>query len=160
MIGVEKMGNNIDIDIQNNQKAIIFTEKMDELVRSAINKTFEYENVSPLDVSVVITDDEEIQSLNREFRGKDLPTDVLSFPLDDEDGSLDEEALGDIVISLERAKAQADEFGHSLERELAFLTVHSMLHLLGYDHETGKEDETEMFSKQEEILSLLGLERK
>ncbi|MDD3766001.1 MAG: rRNA maturation RNase YbeY [Eubacteriales bacterium] len=150
----------MDIDIQISQDAIIFTEKMDELVRCVIEKTFEHEKVSPLDVSVVITDDEEIQRLNKEFRGKDAPTNVLSFPMYDEDGALDDEVLGDIVISLERAKIQADEYGHSLERELAFLTVHSMLHLFGYDHETGKEDEKEMFSKQEEILSLLGLERK
>ena len=89
-----------------------------------------------------------------------MPTDVLSFPLYDEEGCLDDDVLGDMVISLERAKMQAEEYGHSLERELACLTAHSMLHLFGYDHELGDEEEKEMFSKQEEILSLLGLERK
>lgn len=155
-----EMENNIDIDIQNNQDKIIFTEGQDKLIRKVIEKTFEYENIDPLSVSVVITDDEEIQRLNKEFRGKDSPTDVLSFPLYDENGYLDDEALGDMVISLERAKIQAEEYGHSLKRELAFLTAHSMLHLLGYDHDIGEEQEKEMFSKQEEILSLLGLERK
>jgi probable rRNA maturation factor len=94
----------------------------------------------------------------------DRPTDVLSFPLwePDEEWVIDEEeervALGDIVISLPKAKEQAEAYGHSLNREVGFLAVHGFLHLLGYDHET-KEEEKEMFAKQEEILSLVGLHR-
>lgn len=143
-------------DIQNNQDKVPFNDELCETVNSVIDKTFEYECVKPLNVSVVITDNDEIQKLNRQFREKDSPTDVLSFPMFNEDGSFDDTELGDIVISLERAKAQAEEYNHSLKREVAFLTAHSMLHLLGYDHENG---ETEMFEKQEEILSLLGITR-
>ena len=143
------------IDILNNQDKVTFTKKLGDIVRTVIDKTMEMEDVEPLGVSVVITDDAEIRELNRDYRNKDCATDVLSFPLYDEHGNLDEE-LGDIVISLERAAAQAEEYGHSLEREVAFLTAHSMLHLLGYDHE---EDEEEMFDKQKEILNELGLVR-
>ena len=87
---------------------------------------------------------------------------MLSFPLfekEDLTDATDGDALGDIVISLERAREQANEYGHSFEREVAFLTVHSMLHLLGYDHEISEEDEKEMFFKQEEILKTIGLNR-
>jgi len=143
-------------DIQNEQDKIEFTAEMDKLIRMVIDKTLEFEGIEPLGVSVLITDDEKIHELNRQYRGKDAPTDVLSFPLYDDEGYLDEEELGDIVISLERAKLQAEEYGHSLNREIAFLTAHSMLHLLGYDHENG---ETEMFEKQEEILNILGIKR-
>jgi len=107
-------------------------------------------------VSITFTDNESIRELNREYRDIDRATDVLSFPMDDEG---DDVVLGDIVISLERAKEQAIEYGHSLEREISFLCVHSTLHLLGYDHETGEEDEKEMFMKQEEILKILGQNR-
>lgn len=143
-------------DIQNNQTKIPFTDELDKLIRRVIEKTMEYEEIEGLGVSVVLTDNPGIQALNRDYRNKDAVTDVLSFPLYDEEGYLDEEELGDIVLSLERAKAQAEEYGHSLEREVAFLTAHSMLHLIGYDHETG---ETEMFEKQEEILNQLGIKR-
>lgn len=143
-------------DIQNNQTKIPFTDELDKLIRRVIEKTMEYEEIEGLGVSVVLTDNPGIQALNRDYRNKDVVTDVLSFPLYDEEGYLDEEELGDIVLSLERAKAQAEEYGHSLEREVAFLTAHSMLHLIGYDHENG---ETEMFEKQEEILNQLGIKR-
>ena len=102
--------------------------------------------------------------MNREYRGRDSATDVLSFPLS-EGGAFEEAelcggfaALGDIVLSLERASEQAKEFGHSFERETAFLTVHSTLHLLGYDHET-PEEEKQMMEKQETVLSRMGLSR-
>jgi len=146
------------IDIQNEQDKVNFTEEMDKLIRLVIDKTLEYEKVEPLGVSVVITDNENIQMLNKQYREKDMPTDVLSFPLYDDEGYFDEEELGDIVISLERANEQAREYGHSLNREIAFLTAHSMLHLMGYDHEDVGE-ETEMFEKQEEILKQLGIVR-
>ena len=143
-------------DIQNNQDKVEFTAELEATINAVIDKTFEYEDVEPRSVSVLITDNEEIHSLNAEYRQKDSPTDVLSFPLFDEFGNLDYYELGDIVISLERAKAQAEEYNHSLKREVAFLTAHSMLHLLGYDHENG---EQEMYVKQEEILNLLGITR-
>ena len=143
-------------DIQNNQDKVEFTAELEDAINAVIDKTFEYEDVEPRSVSVLITDNEEIHSLNAEYRQKDSPTDVLSFPLFDEFGNLDYYELGDIVISLERAKAQAEEYNHSLKREVAFLTAHSMLHLLGYDHENG---EQEMYVKQEEILNLLGITR-
>jgi len=119
------------------------------------------------EVSIVLTDDEEIHALNRDYRGVDRPTDVLSFPLlEGEDGAVrldaypegEPVALGDIVISLERAREQADEYGHSLSRELAFLTVHGILHLLGYDHDT-HERERVMRAKEEAILDSLDLRR-
>ena len=143
-------------DIRNDQDKVEFTPEMEDVIRLVVSKTLEYEDFEELGVSVVITDNEEIHRLNREYRNKDCPTDVLSFPLYDEEGYLDEDELGDIVISLERAKAQAEEYGHGIIREVAFLTAHSMLHLLGYDHENG---ETEMYEKQEEILNLLGITR-
>ena len=143
-------------DIQNSQNKVEFTPELEETINIVIEKTFEYEDVEPRNVSVLITDNEEIHGLNLEYRHKDAPTDVLSFPLFDEDGNLDDEELGDIVISLERAKVQAEEYNHSLKREVAFLTAHSMLHLLGYDHENG---EQEMYIKQDEILNELGITR-
>ena len=143
-------------DIQNNQNKVEFTTELEKTINIVIDKVFEYEGVEPRNVSVLITDNEEIHGLNLEYRQKDAPTDVLSFPLFDEDGNLDDEELGDIVISLERAKVQSEEYNHSLKREVAFLTAHSMLHLLGYDHENG---EQEMYIKQDEILNELGITR-
>lgn len=143
-------------DIQNSQNKVEFTTELEETINIVIEKVLEYEDVEPRNVSVLITDNEEIHELNLQYREKDAPTDVLSFPLFDENGTLDEEELGDIVISLERAKAQAEEYNHSLKREVAFLTAHSMLHLLGYDHENG---EQEMYIKQDEILNELGITR-
>lgn len=118
-----------------------------------------------------MTDNEGIRQLNREQRGIDKPTDVLSFPLLDysdgkpliEAGDIDPDSgmvcLGDIIISVEKALEQADEYGHSREREFAFLAVHGTLHLLGYDHES-KDDESIMFSMQESILDEMGLTAK
>lgn len=145
-------------DITNNQNKLEFTSDLKKLIETVIEKSFEYENVEPRNVSVLICDNDEIKKLNGQFRDIDSPTDVLSFPMYDEDGELDSDELGDIVISLERAAAQAEEFGHSLRREVAFLTAHSMLHLFGYDHIDDSERE-EMFEKQEEILAQLGITR-
>ena len=117
------------------------------------------------EISISIVDNEEIHQINKQFRGIDRPTDVLSFPqLTFEEGEImdrnekGEVVLGDIIISLERAREQAEEYGHSLKREIAFLTAHSMLHLLGYDH-MEPEEEKEMFAKQKEILELAGIPR-
>ena len=145
-------------DITKKQKKLEFTTDLEKLIETVIEKAFEYENVEPRNVSVLICDNDEIKKLNGQFRDIDSPTDVLSFPMYDEDGELDPDELGDIVISLERAAAQAEEFGHSLRREVAFLTAHSMLHLFGYDHIDDSERE-EMFEKQEEILAQLGITR-
>ena len=109
--------------------------------------------------------DEEIHSINRQFRNIDSPTDVLSFPQltfeEGEEADVNENGeivLGDIIISIDRAKEQAREYGHSLERELAFLAVHSMLHLMGYDH-MEKDEEEDMFRRQKEILIRAGIPR-
>lgn len=145
-------------DITNNQTKLPFTKDLEELIIRTVKASFSYEDIAEINVSVLICDDEEIHTLNKNFRGIDRPTDVLSFPMYDDDGNLDEDELGDIVISLERAKEQSIEYGHSLEREIAFLTAHSMLHLFGYDH-IEEDEQKEMFRKQEEILCKLGLTR-
>jgi probable rRNA maturation factor len=142
----------------------------------------EAEGVADGIVSLTLTDDEGIRELNRQYRNLDRPTDVLSFPLRDassdepqvtwegeyetveseaeDDDGLDPsvELLGDIVISVPRARAQAAEYGHSVEREIGFLFVHGFLHLLGYDHET-EAQEREMFARQEAVLQKAGLFR-
>lgn len=112
------------------------------------------------DVTVAIVDDAEIRRMNREYRGIDSPTDVLSFPAHEGFMLLSEPDafLGDIAISIDRARLQADEYGHSIERELAFLTIHGMLHLLGFDHIL-KEDEEEMIALQDQILREMGCAR-
>ena len=126
------------------------------LVRNAIEATLAFENVSAdCEVSVTFADNEGIRAINREYRQIDAPTDVLSFPLFEEcDGT---RMLGDIVLSLEKCRAQAEEFGHSFERECAFLTVHSTLHLLGYDHVNGEEEEQDMRARQTAIVEKMGL---
>ena len=125
------------------------------LVRDAIEATLAYENVSvPCEVSVTFADNEGIQAINREYRNIDAPTDVLSFPLFEEQGG--KKQLGDVVLSLEKCAAQAEEFGHSFERECAFLTVHSTLHLLGYDHVNGEEEEMDMRKRQTAIVEKMG----
>lgn len=133
--------------------------EMKKTVRTAIKKTLEYlEFPYDAEVSVTFTDNAYIHKLNKEYRGVDRHTDVLSFPLY-EAGEFDSvecslgAALGDIVISLERAREQALEVGNSFLREVAFLTVHSTLHLLGYDHERGEADEEEQCRIQKEVMA-------
>lgn len=136
----------------------------EELIDSVIAESLRYEGVSDnCEISVTIVDNDEIHSINLKHRGIDRPTDVLSFPLIDfeketlpDDGS--KIYLGDIIISIEKAEEQAKEYGHSLDREIGFLTAHSMLHLLGYDHMAENEEKI-MFKKQEEILNNLNLRR-
>ena len=155
-----------------NKVMIYFTNETDSpvtyglkmLVRRSVIAALEYEGFyNDAEVSVTFVDNEGIRKLNAEYRGIDKPTDVLSFPLTDFEGGdeppTDEPfiSLGDIVISLERAAEQAQEFGHSFERECAFLCVHSMLHLLGYDHVDSEEDDAEMRRRQSEILQSMGL---
>ena len=155
----------LKIYFENNQEkhSIYYNLKM--LIRHTILETLDYEGMeNDAEVSVTFVDDEGIRELNKRFRNLDKPTDVLSFPLLDYEGESEEpffdelcHNLGDIVISLERAMAQANEFGHSFEREVAFLTAHSMLHLLGYDHELSDEDDADMRARQNDIMERLGL---
>ncbi len=140
------------------------TYKQKMLLRKAVRATLEYEGFgNDVQISVTFVDDEGIRAINNSYRNIDKATDVLSFPLTDFEGGEEpptdepEIALGDIVISLERARAQAAEFGHSFDREIAFLTVHSMLHLLGYDHVDSEEDDREMRARQSAILENMGL---
>ncbi|MBQ8447465.1 MAG: rRNA maturation RNase YbeY [Clostridia bacterium] len=141
--------------------------RLTELIETAIGKTLKHEHFRKnAEVSVTFVDNGEIHALNREFRDKDKPTDVLSFPLWDADEGFELDpaigavALGDIVISAERAHEQAEEFGHSFAREVCFLAVHSTLHLIGYDHEVSEYDEKYMNETQEKILAKMGLHRK
>lgn len=140
--------------------------EMEDVIRTIVADALAYEGFSPeCEVSVSVVDGEEIQTINRQFRGIDRVTDVLSFPqLSFVEGEIPEKnengeiVLGDIILCLQRAKEQAAEYGHSLKREIAFLTAHSMLHLLGYDHMTPEEEKV-MFQKQEEILQKAGIPR-
>lgn len=118
----------------------------------------------PIELSVLITDDSELQQLNRDYRQIDAPTDVLSFAAEEEDAGFIRPPempryLGDIAISYERVLAQAAEYGHSTARELAFLTVHGVLHVLGYDHERDPESATAMRAREEAIMQILELSR-
>jgi probable rRNA maturation factor len=120
------------------------------------------------EISVLLVDNETIREFNRDYRGKDSATDVLSFPMEEDIeensepeviGGPGERMLGDIVISVERAVEQAAEYGHSIERELAFLAVHGMLHLLGYDHEKNEAAKKIMQTEEKRILTELGITR-
>lgn len=140
-------------------------EEQIEMIQGLINLTAQMEEVDEAEMSVTFVTNERIQELNHQYRGKDQPTDVISFAMEDmgegEVEIIGEESarlLGDIVISIPRTKEQAEEYGHSFARELGFLSVHGFLHLLGYDHMT-EEDEKVMFKKQKEILHAYGLER-
>lgn len=157
--------------IENEQEKEELTAEIKAAVEKCVRYTLEYEECNfDAEVSVTFVDDARIQEINSEERGIDAPTDVLSFPICDfdENGDIidadfdfDGELimLGDIVISLERARRQAEEYGHGFLREVAFLTVHSMLHLLGYDHVDDPKGERIMFAKQEDILTKLGITR-
>ena len=148
---------------ENDQDKRPVSDYLKKLIRRAIRTALSYEQFTrPCELSVTFTDNEGIRELNREYRKIDRATDVLSFPqFDFEAGEvLPKEgpvALGDIVLSLERAEEQAKEFGHSFSRETAFLTVHSVLHLLGYDHERGETEDADMRARQREIMEQMGL---
>ncbi|RFB17555.1 rRNA maturation RNase YbeY [Bacillus sp. HNG] len=137
-----------------------------KLVRELLFLAAEKEGVKEgTEVSITFVDNDRIQEINREYRDKDQPTDVISFAMEEmgegEIAIIGEDIpklLGDIIISIPRAREQAEDYGHSFARELGFLAVHGFLHLLGYDHMT-KEDESKMFSRQKEILEAYGLER-
>lgn len=157
----------LNIETINDQELLEITEKEEKLIEKVILMTAELEGIEDGDVVVTLVDDDKIHSLNKEYRGIDRPTDVLSFAMNDEsedemeifyDDEEIDNTLGDIIISIPRTIEQAKDYGHSFERELGFLTVHGFLHLLGYDHDT-EEDEKIMFSKQEKVLENLQLLR-
>ncbi len=159
------MKDKIKVIISDEQQKIKIPTGLRLLVRRSctavlVNEGFE----GSAEVSVMFVDDERIHELNKQFRDIDSSTDVLSFPLG-ENGNYDinpdtgAKMLGDIVISLEHAVAQAQVYEHTLQREVAFLTVHSMLHLLGYDHVNGGLERVRMREKEEEVLTKLGLHR-
>lgn len=160
-----------EILIENEQSEIEIGDEIEELIKECSDAVLEYEECDfDAEISVSIVDEAQIKALNKEYRNKDSVTDVLSFPMleFDEDGKIicddfefdnDVILLGDIVICAKRASEQAKEYGHSFMREIAFLTVHSMLHLLGYDHEHSEDMEQEMFRKQKEILDKMGITR-
>lgn len=130
-----------------------------EVLEPLLTYALEVENVDNLEFNVIIINNEEIHKMNKEYRGIDRPTDVISFALEDYKDikyENDYRVLGDIYISIDKVKEQAKEYGHSEKRELAFLAVHGLLHLLGYDH-MEKEDEKVMFSRQELILDGYGI---
>ncbi len=143
---------------RDDQSAVKTGRSLKRAIKKAAQRTLVEEGFGGnSELSVTFTDDDGIRVLNREYREKDAPTDVLSFPMYSmKDGDVPEEGedvvLGDVVLSLERVVAQANEIGHSFLREASFLTVHSVLHLLGYDHETSAEDEEKMFARQREIM--------
>lgn len=155
---------NLKIDFCNRQRKEQVGDDLRGLVAGALRAAFEYEGLEgDAEVSVTFVSDAGIRRFNREYRGIDRATDVLSFPLfeggDVEDAFDGEEyQLGDVVLSLERARAQSELYGHSFEREVAFLCVHSALHLMGYDHECGESDEQDMRRRQRDIMKILGLE--
>lgn len=157
----------MEIALNNMQDLYTDTEKLDVVAQRVLGHiALEKELDEDIEVGVLWVDDAYIHTLNREYRSKDCPTDVLSFALQEQmgeepaiiDDPFAEMLLGDIVISLETAHRQAEEYGHALEREVAFLIVHGMLHLLGYDHET-ENDRQAMQQEEKTILDALGIVR-
>ena len=138
-------------------------EELAAEIRRAVEKVGELYDAADAEVSITLTDDAHIHALNREYRAVDRPTDVISFALNESEepeiaGGPAIDVLGDIVLSVERAKAQAAEYGHSLRREIVFLTVHGMLHLLGYDH-VEEAERQEMEKEQRHVMAALGVLR-
>ena len=151
---------------ENNQDKVELGEYIEKRLEEVLQVVAKLHNIpETAEIDVTVVDDEEIHTINRDYRGVDRPTDVISFALDDEledsdepelIGAPEEHLLGDIIISAETAKRQAEEFGHGLEREILYLGVHSLLHLLGYDH-IDPEDKKIMRAKEEEALRVLGI---
>ncbi|MBD7967595.1 rRNA maturation RNase YbeY [Paenibacillus gallinarum] len=156
----------------NNQEVVEITEELIGTLERLLEKAAEMEKITDGEVALTFVTDQEIHELNKEYRGIDRPTDVLSFAMNE---SIDEELdiiydlgeneaidlpeiLGDIIISVETAIAQSKEYGHSIDREIGFLFVHGFLHLLGYDHQD-EASEAEMMGKQETVLAEVGLSR-
>ena len=148
--------NKIEI-FNNTNEEIPELETVEKVLYSAMDK----EELKDTSFNLIIVDNEYIHELNKNYRGIDRETDVITFALEDEDTLVigdNERILGDIYISIDRARSQAVDYGHSFLRELSFLAVHGFYHLLGYDHQT-EEEEKVMFGKQEEVLESYGIRR-
>lgn len=147
--------NNFEIFNETNESIKELTG-LKELLDYALN----YLKINNAEFNVIVIDNERIHEMNREYRGVDRPTDVITFALEDHQDIEFEDIrlLGDIYISIEKARSQAEEYGHSLKREISFLTIHGLLHLLGYDH-MNDADEKEMFQLQNDILDSYGIKR-
>ena len=155
----------LKVSITNSQKDFTIPTGIRLLIRKCCHAVVQEEKIEgDCEVSVRFVTDRQIQELNQSFRGKDMPTDVLSFPTGDgtafdknvETGA---QMFGDIAISVAKVYEQSNRFGHSIQREFAYLTVHSMLHLLGYDHEPGGIEMVRMREREESVLAMLGLQR-
>ncbi|MFM1525432.1 rRNA maturation RNase YbeY [Helcococcus bovis] len=147
----------MQILIDNQNDLIRLNEELENKIEQALVETLKNTGYgTDYEISISVVDAEEIKQLNAEYRGNDNVTDVLSFPLFEREYIPEEGMLGDIVICSERVKEQAKEFGHSEEREFVYLAVHSMLHLLGYDH-MEEDEKIEMRSKEKEIMKNLGI---
>lgn len=142
--------------IDNRQTEVEITERLNKLIESVIIQSLNVEGKSTnVEVSISFVNNKEIQELNKDYRAIDEITDVLSFPIDD-DILVPVPLLGDIIISMERAKEQASELGHSLDREIAYLIAHSMFHLMGYDHMV-EEEKVNMRLKEKQVMKKLGI---
>jgi len=141
----------INVELNDQQDNVLIEKDMINLLKDVIVTAAELEGYSGGEVSVAFVDNKKIKELNNQYRNKNEATDVLSFPMDNE-------ILGDIIISVERAVAQAEEYGHSVKRELAYLTVHGILHLFGYDHHN-KDEKDQMRQKEERVLTQLNISR-
>jgi probable rRNA maturation factor len=159
----DKEGGYMELIIDNRQNKINISNELIKQMEKVVLECLRYEKYDEeYEVSLSFVDNEEIHSLNKQYRSVDRPTDVLSFPLiDDEfdfDIDIEEKILGDIVISLEKALEQSEEYKHSFDREVCFLVCHSMFHLMGYDHDSD-ENTKEMRKKEEAVLNKLGIIR-
>lgn len=154
----------MQIELSNQQEKLTVTQEMEDKIIEVLEEAARVHDVNDMtEVSLMFTDDETIHEMNREYRGIDRPTDVLSFALEEGEeeeiyGGPEENLLGDIIISVETAVRQAEEYGHSVEREMSFLALHGMLHLLGYDH-MEEEERQEMRAQEKAILESLGITR-
>lgn len=155
----------VRVDIENQQNTVKIPTGLRMLIRRCCHAVLELEQVDgSVQVDVTLVDNDRIHQVNLEQRGIDAPTDVLSFPLG-ENGEYDlhpetgEKLLGNIMLSLEQAGKQAEDYGHSFNREVGYLTVHSMLHLLGYDHVQGGMEAVRMREKEETVMKQVGLPR-
>ena len=144
--------NSIKFDIYNETDEDL--KHIEKEIKKVLKEDFKEENLKNIEFNVIIVNNEYIHYLNKEYRNIDRPTDVISFALEDnkEENFTNVRILGDIYISIDKAKEQSNEYGHSLDREMCFLALHGLLHLLGYDH-MNKKDEKIMFEKQELILN-------
>lgn len=146
----------MNIYFDDRQDSIEISRELEGLLESVIKECLRVEGLDEdYEVSVSFVTDDEIQGLNRDFRGVDKVTDVLSFPVDDE-FDVGDKLLGDIIISTNRAKEQAEDYGHEFIREMAYLTAHSMFHLLGYDH-MDDDEKSDMRSKEKLVMKNLNI---